>query len=89
MDKEDFEQWLDSPMTRHVFAKVNERADQIEEQLKEMLFASTGMTAAEWADLQGRSGYDRGTVAGIRHVTQLTYEEIEDGEPERDSSNGV
>lgn len=87
MERDDFEAWLDHPVTRIVFKRVDERADAVEEAIKETLFHSTGGTAAEWADIQGRSGYDRGVVTGIRHVTQLTYEEMEDGEPERDSSD--
>lgn len=89
MDRDDFEQWLDNPITRKVFAKVREDAERIEESLKETLVASIGIPAGDWSDLQGRAGIDRGIVTGISHVVNITYEEMTDGEPERDSPDGV
>jgi hypothetical protein len=78
MDPEEFQAWKDSPATQWVLKRANERARRIEDTLRDTLYGATGLTAQEWADLQGRAAYDRGSVAGIDFVTKLTFEEIND-----------
>lgn len=82
IEKEDFEQWRDNPVTEQVFARLRQLAERAKE---EWLAASWGKGILDpqlLADLRARA-----EVAN--DFCELTYEEVTEDEPERDQSDGI
>ena len=76
MDKDEFRAWKDSPATMWVMRWLAEEAARVEAESKALLFDAAYLTAAQWADLQGRVGHSRGYVEAIRGVLALEHSEI-------------
>jgi hypothetical protein len=88
MDADEFQAWKDSPATQWVLRKLAEKAAEIETAAKEQLFYGTGLSPADWAAMQARVGFDRGTVNGLTFVLDLKPRDMDiDEEPKRDSTN--
>lgn len=89
MDKDEFQAWKDSPATQWVLSRLLERSQRVEELVRERLFHSTGLSAAEWSNLQAQAGYERGLVAGLNFVIGLEHEEVDAGEITHSDSERV
>lgn len=77
VDQEDFQAWMDHPVTAWVrkrFKLTVETAAQME---AEHLFnRSPAATAAEWADQQAKSAQAKGRCDGLMEFVQLDYAHV-------------
>ena len=74
VDQEDFQAWLEHPVTRWVRQRFREQAQtSAEAQAASLLDLSPSRTALEWADLQGRAAHRKGLCDGFMQIAELDY----------------
>jgi hypothetical protein len=77
MDKDDFEQWRESAVTKWFMAKLTERAKEISGRLNDQLFNMASHSPADWAAHQPRAAYEKGVGEALVAVTAYTLEDLE------------
>jgi hypothetical protein len=80
LDRDLFEEWLANPVTELVFAKVRETAEA--NKALWMSISWDGGKADQQTLVELKARYEAGL-----DLSELKYEDIEDGEQQRDSSH--
>lgn len=88
MDKDSFQAWKDSPVTRWVMERLTERGQEMEAQIKEFLFRASRRSNPDqpWASLQPNAAFVQGQVDAFDFLVNLELEQLQDDEPERDNA---
>lgn len=82
VDREMFEEWLASPITEHVLAKVKETAEANKALWMQISWDGGDADLKKLIELKAR--YEAGL-----DLSSITYEDVSDDESERDLSHGI
>jgi hypothetical protein len=77
VDPEDFQAWMDNPVTKWVRQRFREKAALMAQTQAELLLnSSVAQTPAEWAVLQLRSAHLLGQCEASMVLADLTYADV-------------
>jgi hypothetical protein len=88
MDKDDFEQWRESPVTQWFMAKLRERATEASTRAQDQLYAMAAYPPDKWAEQQPGAAYVKGHSEALIEVTLLELNDLEPQEDKKRESNG-
>lgn len=77
MDKEDFEQWRESPVTQWFMKHLEERANAAARQLQEQVFGMAAYPPEQWAAGQPQAAYVKGHSEALMAVTAYSLDDLE------------
>jgi hypothetical protein len=78
MDKDDFEQWRESPVTQWFMARLQERAKTIEEELRNQFWGAVAQSTTDWAAQQPSAAWKKGAAEALVTVTAYSFDDLED-----------
>ena len=74
VDQEDFQAWLDHPVTKWARGRFQEQAVTSAEQMSaDLLNLSPSRTEAEWHQLQSQAAHRKGLCDGLMQFVLLDY----------------
>jgi hypothetical protein len=77
VDQEEFQAWLDHPVTAWVRRRLKLSAEEVAQSQADLLFnRSPAATAAEWADQQAKSAQAKGLCDGLMQFVLLDYDAV-------------
>lgn len=77
VDQEDFQAWLDHPVTRWARLRFRLEATAVAEaQRDHLLNSSPALTPPQWAELQAQSARLLGRCSGLMEFADLSYDAI-------------
>lgn len=76
-DKEEFQAWMDSPMTKWVRDKLRLKAQETAQQQQEMLLNSAVTSPLQWSEAQPRAAHLLGLCEGLMQIVDLEFEQLE------------
>ena len=88
LSSEDYRQWKDGNPTREILARLGDWAKEGEIRVRERAYDGTTLSAQQWADLQGALSFERGFIAGLKHVVGLEFHEIATDEEKEAENDG-
>jgi hypothetical protein len=77
IDKDDFEQWRESAVTKWFMGKLADRAGTIKDELMTQFWGSSASTPMDWAAQQPGAAYKRGAAEALISVTVYSLEDLE------------
>lgn len=78
MDKDDFEQWRESPVTQWFMALMEEKAVIIKDEIMAQVWGS--VISPDWAASQSGLAWKKGAAEALLAVTVYSFDDLEDKE---------
>ena len=76
LDPEEFQTWLEQPLTRLVLGHYRQRAEEGLSQVQQHLLAGLTSEPSHWAHQQAQAAYLKGLFSGFLEVANVSFEEV-------------